>query len=187
MPMKQVLTFSVLLGLLVLSVGAHAAPLQWNVEGSWTIGYEIQDGNYNMQLTISTENFITGTFIGTDGQNNSIAGTVSSSSISFTDPSIPGGYTSASFSGTVASDGTISGAMQGNNTGGTWTGFFYTVTGAATTPKNAWGTASAVPVAVSLPATALLKGLIYVVGGCTSCAPQKLNARTPPRTKRWSC
>ncbi|MGD0812781.1 MAG: PEP-CTERM sorting domain-containing protein [Verrucomicrobiota bacterium] len=104
---------------------AHAQSVLWNVEGNWNLAYYVQDGLNNLPMTITSEDFNTGSFTGNDVYGNQIAGTVTGSGIQFDD------IWWLSFNGSIATDGTMSGYLADNNGHGIWSGSFWTIAGQA--------------------------------------------------------
>ena len=124
-----------ILGLFILTVGllgsfslSQAQLVSWNIEGYWNIGAFVQDGLNGVQMNITNESFINGNFTGIDVNNSSdlVWGNTTGSNVWF---DLSNGQT---YSGSIATDGTMSGSMTASGPGGTWNGWFWTISGNAT-------------------------------------------------------
>ena len=99
----------------------------WNPVGVWYLGYEIQDGNYQWQMDITSWDDQSGAFTAT--LLNWPEGVVSDGVCQGSDISFDiNWYTGQAWNGSIASDGTMSGGMSQDG----WSGFWYTESGQAT-------------------------------------------------------
>jgi hypothetical protein len=89
----------------MLTTAANAA--LWDLTGNWNIGIAAAMGSFTLVMDITSEDFSTGSFTGTDSQGYQISGTTTGSAIQFTDLGGPGYW--CSFTGTIAPNGTMSG------------------------------------------------------------------------------
>ncbi len=118
-----------------LASSAQTTPA-WDVRGTWDIGFYVQSGVYDLPMSITNEDFETGSFQGLDLQYGYlITGSIVGSEIQFTDTGRPGW--SLFFTGEMSTNGTMSGGQDGipgemiyyGNSA--WHGWFWTDSGRA--------------------------------------------------------
>jgi hypothetical protein len=115
---------------LLLAGSGRAQTLQyWDIDGYWNLQYTLDDVTSNWPFQVTSESFSmssnTATFTALDSVDSLFTGSVSGSSIQWSDPN--GGWGGLSFAGTISGDGTTSGGV----TSPVWNGFYSTISGQA--------------------------------------------------------
>ena len=122
-----------------LAVGAFASNQDWNLTGNWKLDYSLDGVNYDTNLYDVTLSQTAGTLTGTGQYPDpgpysyawDVAGSINGNTFTLTDTYTLGAVgTVMHMTGTVATDGTISGTWD-DNYGGGRTGTWKTISGVA--------------------------------------------------------
>jgi len=122
--------FGAVLSLLLAGAG-HAQTYQYyDIEGNWNLQYTLEDvtSNWAFDVTSETFNISSGTasFIALDSVDSLFYGSVTGSTVQWSDPN--GGWGGLNFSGNISPDDTMSGGLSSP----IWNGPFSTLSGEAT-------------------------------------------------------